>query len=74
MSKDDFIKVEGKVIELLPKSQYMVLLDENNMKIRTTLSGKMRMNKINIVLGDRVSVEISPYDLTKGRISYRYKN
>ncbi len=74
MSKDDFIRLEGKVIELLPKSKFTVLLDNNGVKIRATLSGKMRKNSIIIVLGDRVSVEISPYDLTQGRITYRYKN
>ena len=67
MSKDDFIRLEGKVIELLPKSKFTVLLDNNGVKIRATLSGKMRKNSIIIVLGDRVSVEISPYDLTQGR-------
>ncbi len=73
MSKDNFIRVEGEVVELLPKSKFKVLLD-NGVAIRATLSGKMRNNSIFIVLGDRVAVEISPYDLTQGRITYRYKN
>lgn len=73
MSKENFIRVEGVVTELLPNSKFKVVLD-NGVTIRATLSGKMRSNSIFIVLDDRVSVEISPYDLTQGRIVYRYKN
>lgn len=73
MSKENFIRIEGVVTELLPNSKFKVVLD-NGVTIRATLSGKMRSNSIFIVLDDRVSVEISPYDLTQGRIVYRYKN
>lgn len=73
MSKENVIKVEGVVTEILPNTKFKVLLD-NGVTIRTTLSGKMREHSIRILLDDRVSVEISPYDLTQGRIVFRYKN
>jgi len=65
-----FIEMEGEVLELLPSASFKVLLD-NDHEILAHLSGKMRMYKIRLVPGDRVIVEISPYDLTKGRIIYR---
>ncbi len=75
MSKEDnFIVVEGVVTEIISGNNYSVLLDDNNMVIRATVSGKMRMNKIRILPGDRVTVALSKYDLTLGRITYRYKN
>ena len=64
------IKVEGVVKELLPNTQFVVTL-ENGHEVIAHISGKMRMNFIRILPGDQVSVELSPYDLTKGRISYR---
>ena len=64
------IKVEGVVKELLPNTQFVVTL-ENGHEIIAHISGKMRMHFIRILPGDQVSVELSPYDLTKGRISYR---
>lgn len=73
MNKDDFIKMEAVVEEVLPSSLYNVKL-ENGVIIRATVSGKMRMNKIRILPGDRVNVEMSPYDLTLGRIVYRFKD
>lgn len=73
MNKDDFIKMEAVVEEVLPSSRYNVKL-ENGVIIRATVSGKMRMNKIRILPGDRVNVEMSPYDLTLGRIVYRFKD
>lgn len=73
MNKDDFIKMEAVVEEVLPSSYYNVKL-ENGVIIRATVSGKMRMNKIRILPGDRVNVEMSPYDLTLGRIVYRFKD
>lgn len=73
MNKDDFIKMEAVVEEVLPFSHYNVKL-ENGVIIRATVSGKMRMNKIRILPGDRVNVEMSPYDLTLGRIVYRFKD
>lgn len=66
----DFIEMQGEVIELMPSASFKVLL-ENGHEILTHLSGKMRMNKIRLLPGDRVKVQISPYDLTKGRITYR---
>lgn len=68
----DKIEVEGTVIEALPDTQFKVRL-ENGHEILAYLSGKMRKYYIRILLGDRVRVEMSPYDLTRGRIVYRYK-
>ena len=68
--KKEFFEVEGVVIESLPNAQFRVKLD-NGITIIAYLSGKMRMNYIRVVEGDRVKVEISPYDLEKGRITYR---
>ncbi len=73
MSRDDFIKMEAVVTDVLPGSHYSVKL-ENGVTIRATVSGKMRMNRIRILPGDRVTVEISPYDVTMGRITYRFKD
>jgi translation initiation factor IF-1 len=72
VAKDDVIEVEGKVIEPLPNAMFRVEL-ENGHKILAHVSGKIRMNYIKILPGDRVTVELSPYDLTRGRITYRYK-
>ncbi len=71
VKKKDFILVDGIVEELLPSATFRVRLDEGRL-IFAYLCGKMRLNKIKILPGDRVKVEISPYDLTKGRIIYRY--
>ncbi|GLB46627.1 translation initiation factor IF-1 [Philodulcilactobacillus myokoensis] len=72
MAKDDAIKVEGKVTETLPNAMFRVEL-ENGHQVLAHISGKIRMHYIRILPGDRVTVELSPYDLTKGRITYRYK-
>jgi translation initiation factor IF-1 len=72
MAKDDAIEVEGTVIEPLPNAMFRVEL-ENEHKVLAHISGKMRMNFIRILPGDRVTVELSPYDLTRGRITYRKK-
>ena len=72
MAKDDLIQVEGKVVEPLPNAMFRVEL-ENGKKILAHISGKMRMHYIRILPGDTVTVEISPYDLSKGRITYRSK-
>jgi translation initiation factor IF-1 len=72
LSKADVIEVEGKVIEKLPNAQFQVEL-ENGHIILAHISGKLRMNFIRILPGDKVTVEISPYDLTKGRITWRSK-
>jgi len=66
----EFIEVEGTILELLPATQFRVNL-ENGQIVLGHLSGKMRMNRIRILPGDRVKMELSPYDLTKGRIVYR---
>ena len=73
MAKDDAIEVEGTVIEPLPNAMFRVEL-ENGHKVLAHISGKMRMNFIRILPGDRVTVELSPYDLTRGRITWRTKN
>lgn len=70
--KEDAIEVEGKVIEPLPNAMFNVELD-NGHKVLAHISGKMRMHYIRILPGDRVTVELSPYDLTRGRITYRFK-
>lgn len=72
MPKEDVIQVEGTVIESLPNATFRVAI-ENKHQVLAHISGKMRMNFIKILPGDRVTVELSPYDLTKGRITYRYK-
>lgn len=72
MAKKDIIKVKGEVVEKLPDSKFRVKLDlENHPIILAYLSGKMKMNYIKIDVGDLVDVELSPYDLTKGRVVYR---
>jgi len=72
LSKADVIEVEGKVLEALPNAQFQVELT-NGHQILAHISGKLRMNFIRILPGDKVTVEISPYDLTKGRITWRSK-
>ena len=73
MSKDDVIEMEGKVIEALPNAMFQVELP-NGHHIMAHISGKMRMNFIRIYPGDKVTIELSPYDLTRGRITWRSKN
>lgn len=72
MSKQDVIEVEGKVLESLPNAMFKVEL-ANGHQVLAHVSGKIRMNFIRILPGDRVTVELSPYDLTRGRIIYRFK-
>jgi translation initiation factor IF-1 len=72
LSKEEAIEVEGKVIESLPNGMFRVQLETGNI-ILGYLSGKIRKYRIRVLLGDRVMVELSPYDLNKGRITYRYK-
>jgi len=72
MAKQEPIKQDGEIIEALPNAQFKVELD-NGHEILAHVSGKMRMYYIKILPGDRVQVEMSPYDLSKGRITYRYK-
>ncbi len=73
MSKDDVIEMEGKVVDALPNAVFQVELP-NGHQIMAHISGKMRMNFIRIYPGDKVTVELSPYDLTRGRITWRSKN
>ena len=73
MSKEDAIEFEGVVSELLPNAMFKVKLDNDHEVIAHT-SGKMRKNRIRVLAGDRVTVEMTPYDLTKGRITFRSKN
>jgi translation initiation factor IF-1 len=73
MAKEDIIEVEAIVVENLPNAMFKVKL-ENGAVILAHVSGKIRMNFIRILPGDRVTVQISPYDLTRGRITFRYKN
>ncbi|MFQ5483505.1 MAG: translation initiation factor IF-1 [Nitrospinaceae bacterium] len=72
MTKEDVIEVEGKVLEPLPNAMFRVELD-NGHKVLAHISGKMRMHFIRILTGDKVKVQLSPYDLSRGRITYRYK-
>ena len=72
MSKEDVIEIEGVVVEALPNAQFLVELT-NGHRLLAHISGKLRMNFIRILPGDKVTVEISPYDLTKGRITWRCK-
>jgi translation initiation factor IF-1 len=72
MPKEDAIQVEGKVLETLPNAMFRVEL-ENGHKVLAHISGKMRMHFIKILPGDKVTVELSPYDLTRGRIVFREK-
>jgi len=70
--KEDIIEIQGSVLETLPNAMFRVRLD-NGHKILAHISGKMRMHFIRILPGDKVTVEMSPYDLTRGRITYRFK-
>lgn len=72
MAKTDLIKFSGRVDEVLPGAMFRVVL-ENDHKILATIGGKLRQNKIQILLGDSVDIEMSPYDLTRGRIMYRHR-
>ena len=72
MAKDDVIEVDGKVVDTMPNAMFTVEL-ENGHQVLATISGKIRKNYIRILPGDKVQVELSPYDLTRGRITYRLK-
>lgn len=72
MAKEDVIEIEGNVVESLPNAQFLVELP-NGHRLLAHISGKLRMNFIRILPGDKVTVEISPYDLSKGRITWRSK-
>jgi len=72
MAKEEKLELEGRVVESLPNTEFIVEL-ENKHRIKAHVSGKIRMYYIRILPGDRVTVELSPYDLTRGRITYRHK-
>ena len=72
MAKQETLEFKGKVTELLPNAMFRVKLD-NDHEVLAHTSGKMRKNRIRVLLGDKVTVEMTPYDLTKGRITFRYK-
>ncbi len=72
MAKEELIKVDGTILETLPNATFRVKL-ENGHEVHAHISGKMRMNFIRILPGDKVTVELSPYDLSRGRITYRFK-
>ncbi len=73
MAKEDLIEFEGVVSEVLPDSRFRVMLDSGH-EVMTYTAGKMKKFRIRIIAGDRVTVEMTPYDLTKGRINYRHKD
>lgn len=73
MSKDELLEFSGKVLELLPNAHFRVQL-ENGLEIIAYTSGKMRKNRIRVLVGDKVTVEMTVYDLTKGRVTHRFKN
>ena len=70
MPKEDILEYEGKVLELLPQASFKILLD-NGHEVKAVISGRLRKNRIRILTGDRVKVAISPYDLTRGRVTFR---
>jgi translation initiation factor IF-1 len=74
MSKEDVIEATAIVTEALPNTMFKVKLVDNGVVVLAHVSGKIRMNYIRILPGDKVTVEISPYDLTRGRITFRFKN
>jgi translation initiation factor IF-1 len=71
MAKDDLIELTGTVAEVLPGSMYRIKLDDNDSVLTCYTGGKLKQHKIKIILGDRVKIEVSMYDLTKGRVIYR---
>ncbi len=73
MTREDSIPAEGRIIDKLPNTFFRVRLEGTDHVILATIAGRMRRNNIRILEGDRVSVEMSPYDLTKGRITYRHR-
>ena len=73
MSKEDLVPAEGLVVDKLPDAFFEVRIDNSEHVVPARISGKVRRHRIRILTGDRVSVELSPYDLSRGRITYRYK-
>jgi translation initiation factor IF-1 len=73
MAKEELLEFPGVVTELLPNATFRVKLDQNDHEIIAHTAGRMRKNRIRVLAGDKVMVEMTPYDLSKGRITYRYK-
>jgi translation initiation factor IF-1 len=73
LSKEDLVPASGVVTDKQPNAFFMVRIDNSDHMVLAQISGKMRKNRIRILVGDRVNVELSPYDLTRGRITYRYR-
>ena len=73
MAKEELLEFEGKVVEVLPNAMFRVKLNENEHIILAQISGRMRKNRIRVLMGDAVTVEMTPYDLSKGRITHRHK-
>ena len=73
MAKEEFVNVTGKVEEVLPNATFRVVLDNTQHKVIAYLGGKLRQNNIKVLLGDMVEMEMSPYDMSRGRITYRNK-
>lgn len=73
MAKEDMVEMEGVISEVLPSAMFRVTL-ENGHTVLATIAGRMRQHRIRVLAGDRVNIEVSPYDLTRGRITYRHKN
>jgi translation initiation factor IF-1 len=74
VQKEEGLELEGTVLENLPNARFRVKIDEGDFELLAHVSGKMRMHYIRILPGDRVKIEVSPYDLTKGRIVFRYRS
>lgn len=73
MAKEDMMKFEGTVVDVMPNNLFKVQLKDNDVVVIAYLNGKMRQNKIRVGSGDKVDLELTPYDLTKGRITFRYR-
>lgn len=73
MAKEDMMKFEGTVVDVMPNNLFKVQLKDNDVQVIAYLNGKMRQNKIRVGSGDKVDLELTPYDLTKGRITFRYR-
>ena len=73
-TKEEKIEVEGEIVEALPSTMFRVHIDDLDTNVLATISGKMRKHYIRILPGDKVKVELSPYDLTRGRITYRHRS
>jgi len=73
LAKEELLELEGEIIDVLPQSMFKIKVDNSEHIVLAYLSGKMRKFKIKLVLGDKVKIEVSPYDVSKGRVTYRHK-